>query len=261
VPDMDCSKFASVISASTPVSGVYRETLSKGVYVKNDGTVFDPSSLQELNVRYLARGSIDDAIERARSILADQGQLAPGPTSSKVALDAARADLAALESAKAAGAKLGEGSLYQARLKVKPEELLDWDRPLSEQPEGVRKVLEQLVPKPGTSRLWDDRLNAAPNKGETIYQADGSRFYRELDSGGGKVAEKFRAAGIKGIRYKDAGSRGAEGGTYNYVIFDDKLVEILKRYGVAMTAGAGGAMIVSGQNMPPEVAAQIGPQA
>ena len=71
------------------------------------------------------------------------------------------------------------------------------------------------------------------------------------------VADRLRAAGVKGVKFKDARSRGSEGGTNNYVIFDDKLITILKKYGIPMTAGAGGAMLVSGQHMPPDIAAQL----
>jgi hypothetical protein len=68
----------------------------------------------------------------------------------------------------------------------------------------------------------------------------------------------LKSAGIKGIRYLDGFSRGANQGSYNYVIFDDKLIDILKRYGIPMTAGTGGAMIVMGESMPEELKAQMG---
>jgi hypothetical protein len=45
------------------------------------------------------------------------------------------------------------------------------------------------------------------------------------------AAKALRDAGIPGIRYLDAGSRGA-GGTSNYVVFDDALIDILTRNGV-----------------------------
>jgi hypothetical protein len=38
--------------------------------------------------------------------------------------------------------------------------------------------------------------------------------------------------GIPGIKYLDQGSRGAGEGSRNYVVFDDKLVSILKKYGI-----------------------------
>lgn len=53
-----------------------------------------------------------------------------------------------------------------------------------------------------------------------------------------RIKERSRAyrdsvknAGIPGIRYLDSGSRGADGGTYNYVVFDDQIPRIVKRNG------------------------------
>ncbi len=48
------------------------------------------------------------------------------------------------------------------------------------------------------------------------------------------VNEYLKAKGIPGIRYLDAGSRSAGEGSRNYVIFDENLVSILKKYGVAL---------------------------
>jgi hypothetical protein len=48
-----------------------------------------------------------------------------------------------------------------------------------------------------------------------------------------KATEKLKAQGIPGIKYLDAGSRGAGDGTRNYVVFDDKLISIVKKYGIA----------------------------
>ncbi len=51
------------------------------------------------------------------------------------------------------------------------------------------------------------------------------------------LTEKFVEAGIPGIKYRAAGSRGANVDTadaeMNYVIFDDKAVKILEKYGIA----------------------------
>lgn len=52
------------------------------------------------------------------------------------------------------------------------------------------------------------------------------------------VSELLRKKGIKGIRYKDAFSRGKKEGTFNYVIFDDRLISISKKYGIAIPAAA-----------------------
>lgn len=118
------------------------------------------------------------------------------------------------------------GSMYQVRLNVSPDELLDWDKPLSEQPQRVREALEQ----------WGFR-EANPT-GQQIYDS------RRIPFAGGdpvKITQALRDAGIRGIRYADAMSRGAEGGTSNYVMFSDDVIDILKRYGIAGLIGGGAA--------------------
>jgi len=46
-----------------------------------------------------------------------------------------------------------------------------------------------------------------------------------------------RARGrIPGIRYLDQGSRGQSGGTSNYVLFNDKIIDIMKKWGIAGAA-------------------------
>lgn len=42
----------------------------------------------------------------------------------------------------------------------------------------------------------------------------------------------LREAGIPGIKYLDQGSRTAGQGSSNYVLFDDSIIDILKRYGL-----------------------------
>jgi hypothetical protein len=54
--------------------------------------------------------------------------------------------------------------------------------------------------------------------------------------------------GIKGIRYKDANSRGKEGGTSNYVVFDENLISIARKYGIAIPAAAAMLARQTGQN-------------
>jgi hypothetical protein len=43
----------------------------------------------------------------------------------------------------------------------------------------------------------------------------------------------LKEKGIPGIRYLDAGSRGAGDGSRNYVVFDDSLIDIIRKYGIA----------------------------
>jgi len=156
------------------------------------------------------------------------------------------------------------GSMYQVKINVKPDELLDLDAPLSDQPEAVRKAVQSAVSArynggtPEKKGVVKRNFDAIQNG--TFDGVDGSVALKQAGDivSQPEAAARLRAAGIKGLRYKDAGSRGGQGGTYNYVVFDDSLITILKKYGIPMTAGAGGAMMVAGQDMPPEFAAQMG---
>ena len=55
------------------------------------------------------------------------------------------------------------------------------------------------------------------------------RLARRAEAGVG-ASKMLNEAGIPGIRYLDAGSRDLGHGTSNYVIFDDKLIDINRRY-------------------------------
>jgi hypothetical protein len=53
-----------------------------------------------------------------------------------------------------------------------------------------------------------------------------------------EISKQLLDKGIKGIKYLDQGSRAAGKGTSNYVIFDDRLITIAKKYGIAIPAAA-----------------------
>jgi hypothetical protein len=44
---------------------------------------------------------------------------------------------------------------------------------------------------------------------------------------------------VPGIKYLDQGSRDSGEGTRNYVVFDDSLIEIVRKYGIAALVGGG----------------------
>jgi hypothetical protein len=47
-----------------------------------------------------------------------------------------------------------------------------------------------------------------------------------------EIADKLNNAGIPGIKYLDQGSRAAGEGSRNFVVFDAKTIDILKKYGL-----------------------------
>jgi hypothetical protein len=134
-----------------------------------------------------------------------------------------------LKSASPQDIKEGSGNLYTVELDSEPEDLLDWDKPLSEQSEKVQAALAAMNPD---YRPDSDEYDAN-EQGQMIY----SRIPRGF-SGNAKVAsEKLLAAGIKGIRYLDGGSRSERQGTYNYVAFDENLIKIKAENGQPVSRG------------------------
>jgi hypothetical protein len=117
------------------------------------------------------------------------------------------------------------GHLYEVSI-PEDNELLDWDKPLSEQPEKVKTALFALHTEyvaregvEGTFYLPEDTT------GEQAY----SEISKVLDSR--EAASRYlNSLGIKGIRYLDGLSRTKGEGTYNYVIFDDSAVEITNTF-------------------------------
>jgi len=114
------------------------------------------------------------------------------------------------------GAKLPEatgGRMYEVNINADPEHFLDWDKPLSQQHPQIQRQLEDAYP--GTIE-----------QGRSVQQ---SLFPYGVKP---QVTDVLREAGIPGIKYLDQGSRGAGEGSRNYVVFDDKLVDIMKKYGL-----------------------------
>ena len=157
-----------------------------------------------------------------------------------------------------------KGKMYKVGLAPKPDELLDYDLPLSQQPRPVQKQIENLVGDllAGEPEAYDrfDYKALAAIKGESPtegYSPTGDDILTDLQRFLETAPNQTRRAamdasqllndfGIPGIKYRAAGSRGAattdEAAERNYVIFDDKAVKILEKYGivgpVAVTAGA-----------------------
>ena len=146
------------------------------------------------------------------------------------------------------------------------DKMLDWDKPLSGQSEHVSKALKKagIRGKEYRVRVNGDGLDGTMNdvyvfdgpteardfsvemrrKGyeakPSISPSDihGGGIYGELSrklntgfagEGRGPATELLKGHGIPGIKYLDGGSRGAGGGTRNFVLFDDSLATILER--------------------------------
>lgn len=135
---------------------------------------------------------------------------------------------------------VSEGRMYEVNINANPEDFLDWDAPLDKQSANVRAYAEsrrdKVLPGRDISNMDGDMLWRMSNPQSDL---DGREW---LDIGPAADASKRLAdAGIPGIRYRDAGSRGLDGreGTRNYVVFDENLISIVKKYGIAGAVAAG----------------------
>jgi hypothetical protein len=139
-----------------------------------------------------------------------------------------RQNLAKLKEAKPKVKVKKTGKVYETDIHATPDELLDWDKPLSEQTKAVQEKLADL----GYVLDEDPQIT-----GEGIYNT------LKFNQGTEEAAEFLDIAGIKGVKYLDGFSRGTEGGTSNYVIFDTRILDIANKYGVAIPVA--GAMLLS----------------
>jgi hypothetical protein len=139
----------------------------------------------------------------------------------------------------------GVGSLYTVDL---PDpaiaRMLDWDKPLSQQPAGVRKTFPTTFDEarglgaqaralrkqadaiyginPAAAIALDKRAASLDLQRGAIGQenATGADLYRILlNRNPQEAADILRQQGIPGIRYLDGVSRGQGAGTSNYVVF------------------------------------------
>lgn len=132
--------------------------------------------------------------------------------------------------------EVSKGSLYKVDL---PDEhiakMLDWDKPLSQQAPEVQAIL-------GMNKFGANLRMPSEKGGWALnYESDtlGKKLYAEINKefkNPSAATEFFQQQGIPGIRYLDGGSRGAGGGTSNYVVFpgNEGLLSILERNGAAL---------------------------
>lgn len=117
--------------------------------------------------------------------------------------------------------------------------MLDWDKPLSEQSKKIQDAVKPLLDR--VSALPDSALavgerkylnNPGSLKGGDVYNMF-KRYFGGDRISGEEASKILKEAGVPGIRYLDAGSRGTGKGTRNFVVFpgEEKKLKILERNG------------------------------
>jgi len=185
-----------------------RSSLFEDLLINEDALLADPSNVKNLAINTLKERMKDLPDEWPEAV----------PHAEKLLKDINRANGAKL--------KLGEtpGKMYEVRLNMGPEHLLNWDKPLSEQHPEVQKALSK---HPLSNRLFGNDVV----KGE-LTEPTGESILNRLIGKPHERSEQLLNMGIRGIRYLDAGSRGQDGhtGSHNIVVFDPQHIKIKRKY-------------------------------
>lgn len=163
----------------------------------------------------------------------------------------------------------GGGHMYEAEILASPEQFLDYDAPILNQPkeiqEGVAKALEaqgrtmsnwQISPTASGKRFYVIHpagyvTQGYPNamskaKAQQIVDAENAQITGAQYIPRTEVErEALLKAGIPGVKYKAGGYRRElpEGEIKrNFVVFDDALINILRKYGLLAPMATGAAI-------------------
>lgn len=226
--------YGHYVAESQDVAKQYRDKLTTGENYVN-GELFDA-----YNPKHYLASALNDAsgnVSEAKDFLKTMS-VSGGSKSIKETAKSALELLNKGESPKLEFVK-PEGSFYKIDL---PDEqiakMLDWDKPLSKQPQVVQDAMAKLgykVNKADVDNYTDSLLSALMTDANVTLPKQpldltGEALYRKIGSPE-IAAQKLRELGITGIRYLDQGSRGTGQGTSNFVVFpgNEDLLRILER--------------------------------
>ena len=112
-----------------------------------------------------------------------------------------------------------QGYLYKVDLPdAQIAKMLDWDAPLSKQPENVQAALKKM----DVEKVQQFYKSPDMPMSQVIH-------HMNQQASPEKISKFLSQQGIPGIRYLDQGSRAGGAGTSNFVVFDPKHMNIIGR--------------------------------
>ena len=115
-----------------------------------------------------------------------------------------------------------EGKLFKVNIKAYKEDLINYDAPLLEQ---TKK--NQLILRPYYERY---EVNETKDFGDLL-----EAVYKHLPED--EFSERLSKDGIKGLFYRAGRGRSPDSKATNFVIFDDKIIDVMKKYGIVGAVG------------------------
>ena len=213
------------LAESPKTAEAYRQALSTWKTTLN-GQPLTPDHPQFAAAMHIGAQGYEGALKQAKEAKR-LGFLTPEFADQEIA------KIVALKDAKITAVK--DGHVYKVDL---PDEMiarmLDWDKPLSQQPGMVQKVFDNSWQHSLYRKRSDQDVGQFT--GADLVNAFGADSHSRA-----LFADDLRKAGIPGIRYLDGGSRGTGSGTSNFVIFpgEENALRILERNGMTLADMAG----------------------
>lgn len=213
--------------------------------LKGDETPYDFSRLDEYNAT-VDLNDIYDLTEAPRhldSVLANMSQ-ADSPSTMQYVVDSFSDDEKRIYD-KFVKPKVEyvkpKGSMYEVDIDAQTDDLLDYDVPLKEQPKKIQNAFKNIwkdavAKDPILADIYKTPDDVDFNAMGLFDESRGSQAYQEFAQkvgGDAELSKMLQDKGVKGIKYADAQTRfSPKGKTHNFVIFDDKLIDITRKYGI-----------------------------
>lgn len=120
------------------------------------------------------------------------------------------------------------GQLYRVEV-PEDNELLDYDKPYSQQPPEIQEALRRTIEQAPQRTLDTYAVDSTQELADLLLEDDptGEQIYSDLSGiyAGSQLASlALNDNGIPGLRYLDGNSRSIGAGTHNFVIWDDALL-------------------------------------
>ena len=116
------------------------------------------------------------------------------------------------------------GKTYKVNIKAVMDDLIDYDKPLKDQNEKIKKILKPFYERFGVAETAD------------FGTLEASIPFKQMSKS--MFSEALADRGIKGIKYKAGQLSGiTDSKATNYVIFDDKIIDIMAKYGIVGAIG------------------------
>lgn len=219
----DSSKIGTGEGAQAYGHGLY---FAENPAVANSYKRFDELTPQDKAAINVLK-NFDGNVEQAAREFERRAARADAPGGKEMMLESAR---------RIRDGELPTGNLYKVDL---PDEaiakMLDWDKPLSQQSKDVQKSVSSALQSRGITKSVSDYIVANKTGSEALATISRGIYDARLNVPDGKASAEasklLQGNGLAGIRYLDAGSRGAGEGTRNFVVFpgNEGLLKILSR--------------------------------